>query len=95
MQIQTLLRVAAGSAALALPLSAQGSFTVLGPGLSPTGVSADGSVVVGVPGKVVYGNGLYAGVRFYDRGISEALVDWAFVTHGGFPLRDLAFLPLD
>ena len=49
----------------------------------------------GVPAKVVYGNGVYAGLRFYDRGTSEALVEWAFVTHGGFPLRDLAFLPLD
>jgi hypothetical protein len=49
----------------------------------------------GVPGEVVFGNGVYAGVRYYDRGVSEALGDWAFVTHGGFPLRDLVFLPLE
>jgi hypothetical protein len=49
----------------------------------------------GVPNEIFYGNGVYAGVRFYDRGTSEALVDWSFMTHGGFPLRDLAFLPLE
>jgi hypothetical protein len=49
----------------------------------------------GVPNEILYGNGVYAGVRFYDRGTSEALVDWSFTTHGGFPLRDLAFLPLE
>jgi hypothetical protein len=48
-----------------------------------------------VPNEILYGNGVYAGVRFYDRGTSEALVDWSFTTHGGFPLRDLAFLPLE
>jgi hypothetical protein len=49
----------------------------------------------GVPTEVVFGNGVYAGVRYYDRGISEALGEWSYVTHGGFPLRDLAFLPLE
>lgn len=49
----------------------------------------------GVPNEIAYGNGVYAGVRYYDRGTSEALVDWAFVSHGDFPLRDLAFLPLE
>ena len=49
----------------------------------------------GVPAEIVYGNGIYAGVRYYERGTSEALVDWSFVSHGAFPLRDLAFLPLE
>ncbi|HVI01769.1 MAG TPA: hypothetical protein VM869_23805 [Enhygromyxa sp.] len=51
--------------------------------------------VTGVPGEVAFGNGMYVGVRYYDRGTSEALSEWSFVTHGGFPLRDLAFLPLE
>jgi hypothetical protein len=49
----------------------------------------------GVPNEILYGNGVYAGVRFYDRGTSEALIDWAFTSHGSFPLRDLAFLSLE
>jgi len=51
--------------------------------------------MTGVPAEVVFGNGVYAGVRFYDRGTSEALGEWSFMTYGGFPLRDLAFLPLE
>src|SRR5690606_20226944 len=51
--------------------------------------------MTGVPAEVVYGNGVYAGVRFYDRGTSEALSDWSFVSYGGFPLRAPAFLPLE
>ena len=43
----------------------------------------------------MFGNGVYVGVRYYDRGSSEALDEWAWVSHGGFPLRDLAFLPLE
>ena len=49
----------------------------------------------GVPAEVVFGNGVYAGLRYYDRGTSEALDAWAFVNHGSFPLRDLAFLPIE
>jgi hypothetical protein len=49
----------------------------------------------GVPAEIVFGNGVYAGVRFYDRGISDSLGEWSFVSHGGFPLRDLAFLRLE
>jgi hypothetical protein len=49
----------------------------------------------GVPVEMVFGNGLYAGVRFYDRGVSEDLGEWSYVSHSGFPLRDLAFLPLE
>ncbi|GEM_PF-2890012 len=49
----------------------------------------------GVPERVVYGNGVYAGVRYYDRGTSDALGEWAFVTHGSFPLRALEFMPLE
>lgn len=48
-----------------------------------------------VPAAMVYGNGVYAGLRYYDRGTSEALSEWSYVTHGSFPLRSLAFLPLE
>lgn len=49
----------------------------------------------GVPPKVVFGNGLYAGIRYYDRGTSQALDAWTFSAHPSFPLRDLAFLALE
>ncbi|KIG19480.1 Alkaline phosphatase [Enhygromyxa salina] len=49
----------------------------------------------GVPAEIVFGNGVYAGLRYYDRGTSEVLGEWAYVNHGGFPLRDLAFLPVE
>lgn len=57
--------------------------------------SAHVESMTGVPNEVVYGNGVYAGVRFYDRGVSDALSEWAWTTRGGFPLRDLAFLALE
>jgi len=68
-------------------------------GLSTSNDGADWSPHVessnGVPPKVVFGNGVYAGVRYYDRGLSETLDVWTYSTHGGFPLRDLAFLALE
>ena len=49
----------------------------------------------GVPAEVVFGNGLYMGVRFYDRGSSPTLGEWSWVSQSGYPLRDIAFLPLE